>query len=53
MAAADRCKATHEHKVTYMDRWVGVQCKYTSGHEGRHAAYTGYNDGDVFWRDES
>ena len=47
----ERCRATYEHKITYMDRWVGVQCKYTQDHKGRHCGYTGYNDGDVFWTD--
>jgi hypothetical protein len=46
-----RCKSTHIHHVTYLQRIVGVQCKYTTGHLGFHCGYTGYSDGDVTWTD--
>jgi hypothetical protein len=44
-----RCPATMRHNSPYSSDAYGVQCKYTVGHEGDHAGYAGFGQGDVFW----
>jgi hypothetical protein len=34
-------------------QYVGVQCKFTEGHEGDHAADGENSRGDVFWSQDS
>lgn len=44
-----RCPATTRHIPLYSTQSVGLQCKFTSGHDGDHAGGAGLSTGDVFW----
>ena len=46
-----RCKSTHLHQPAHLAQITGVQCKFTSGHNGPHCGYAGYYEGDVTWAD--
>lgn len=48
-----QCPSTHKHKPKSTLSVTGVQCKYSRGHDGDHAAYGDYSTGDVFWGDEA
>lgn len=43
------CPATIRHDPPNGLVAIGVQCKYTIGHDGHHAGYAGFGSGDIFW----
>lgn len=47
-----QCPATHRYTPSHSVTATGIQCKYSTGHDGDHAGYAGYGTGDVFWRDD-
>lgn len=51
--ASERCPATIRHTPSFSVITVGVQCKYTRGHDGDHAGHAGFSEGDVFWPQEA
>lgn len=49
---SEQCPATTRTEVYRYptgNRQLGLQCKYTAGHEGDHAADGQDSKGDVFW----
>ena len=43
------CPATRRYASPDSGDVIGLQCKFTAGHHGDHAADPGTGTGDVFW----
>jgi hypothetical protein len=48
----ERCPATTRYIRPYTAEAIGIQCKHGKGHDGDHAGYAGFGNGDVFWPQE-
>lgn len=46
---SERCPATTRHIPIFSTQAVGLQCRFTSGHDGDHCGSSGLSTGDVFW----
>jgi len=48
----NKCPSTYRvESKSYRKGVVGIQCKYTVNHAGKHCAHVDYDTGEVFWTD--